>query len=171
MKTRKIALYGMLAALALILSWAESLVPPFFAVPGMKLGLTNIVVLTALYLMDTKSAVLINFVRIALVAALFGSGASFLYSLAGALLSAAVMILLKKTSRFGIMGVSAAGGVAHNVGQILVAMAVLETASIGWYLMILWLTGLVSGVLVGLLGGVVTGRLEGFFASFKEQKT
>ena len=171
MKTRKIALYGMLAALALILSWAESLVPPFFAVPGMKLGLTNIVVLTALYLMDTKSAVLINFVRIALVAALFGSGASFLYSLAGALLSAAVMILLKKTGRFGIAGVSAAGGVAHNVGQILVAMAVLETASIGWYLMILWLTGLVSGVLVGLLGGVVTGRLEGFFDSFKEQKT
>ena len=171
MKTRKIALYGMLAALALILSWAESLVPPFFAVPGMKLGLTNIVVLTTLYLMDTKSAVLINFVRIALVAALFGSGVSFLYSLSGGLLSGAVMILLKKTGRFGIAGVSAAGGIAHNVGQILVAMAVLETASIGWYLMILWLTGLVSGVLVGLLGGVVTGRLEGFFASFKEQKT
>ena len=171
MKTRKIALYGMLAALALILSWAESLVPPFFAVPGMKLDLTNIVVLTALYLMDTKSAVLINFVRIALVAALFGSGVSFLYSLSGGLLSGAVMILLKKTGRFGIAGVSAAGGVAHNVGQILVAMAVLETASIGWYLMILWMTGLVSGFLVGLLGGVVTGRLEGFFASFKEQKT
>ena len=159
MKTKTLALYGLLTALALVLSYAESLVPPVFAVPGMKLGLTNVVVLTALYLMDAKSAVLINFVRIALVAALFGSGMSFLYSLAGGLLSAAVMILLKKSGRFGITGVSAAGGISHNVGQILVAMAVLETSSLSWYLMILWMTGLVSGLLIGLLGGVITGRL------------
>ena len=159
MKTKTLALYGLLTALALVLSYAESLVPPVFAVPGMKLGLTNVVVLAALYLMDAKSAVLINFVRIALVAALFGSGVSFLYSLAGGLLSAAVMILLKKSGRFGITGVSAAGGISHNVGQILVAMAVLETSSLSWYLMILWMTGLVSGLLIGLLGGVITGRL------------
>jgi len=163
MKTKTLALYGLLTALALVLSYAESLVPPFFAVPGMKLGLTNVVVLAALYLMDAKSAILINFVRIALVSALFGSGVSFLYSLAGGLLSAAVMILLKKSGRFGIAGVSAAGGISHNVGQILVAMAILETSSLGWYLMILWMTGLVSGLLIGLLGGVITGRLAPAF--------
>ena len=113
-KNRKLALYGLLTALALILSYVEGQIPAFFAVPGMKLGLTNIVVLLALYCMGAKSALAVNFVRIVLVSILFGNGVSFWYSLAGGLLSGAVMIALKKCGRFSVLAVSISGGIAHN---------------------------------------------------------
>ncbi|MBR1781353.1 MAG: Gx transporter family protein [Oscillospiraceae bacterium] len=160
MSARRVARYGLLVALALILSYAEAQIPAFFAVPGMKLGLTNIVVLTALYLMDWKSALVINLLRIFLVSVLFGNGMSLAYSLAGGLLSGLVMILLKQTGKFHLITVSIAGGVAHNVGQILAAMVLLETKSLAWYLLVLWLTGLASGAVIGVIGGVLVKRLE-----------
>ena len=160
MKTERIAKYGLLVALALILSYIEAQIPAFFAVPGMKLGLTNVVVLTALYLMDAKSAVVINLLRILLVSVLFGNGASLAYSAAGGILSAAVMILLKRTGRFSIVPVSVAGGVSHNIGQILVAMVMLQTRALGWYLLILWFTGVGAGAVIGVLGGMLVKRLD-----------
>lgn len=160
-KTKRLALYGILTALALILSYIESQIPAFFAVPGMKLGLTNVLVLIALYCMDTKSAVLINFVRIFLVSILFGNMLSLAYSLAGGMLSALVMILLKKTGKFSMLTVSIAGGVSHNVGQILTAMVLLQTSALGWYLAVLWFTGLGSGALIGVIGRELCKRLEG----------
>ena len=160
--TKRIASYGLLTALALVLAFVESQVPAFFAVPGMKLGLTNVVVLFALYCMDEKSALLINVLRILLVAFLFGNGVSLLYSLAGGILSTLVMILLKKTGRFHIITVSVAGGIFHNVGQILVAMLILETASLAYYLLILWFTGIGAGLVIGLIGGEVCRRLQKF---------
>ena len=162
MKTDRIAKYSLLIALAMILSYLEAQIPAFFAVPGMKLGLTNVVVLTALYLMDAKSAMLINLLRIFLVSVMFGNGMSLAYSAAGGILSGIVMILLKRTGKFSIVTVSAAGGVCHNVGQILVAMALLETRSLGWYLLILWFTGLAAGLTIGILGGMLVKRLEQF---------
>ena len=159
-KTQKLALYGLFTALALILSYLEAQIPAFFAVPGMKLGLTNVVVLTALYCMDAKSALLINFLRIFLVSILFGNGMSLAYSLAGGILSGFVMIALKKSGRFSLLTVSIAGGVAHNIGQILAAMALLETRALGWYLLVLWFTGLLSGAVIGLIGGELCRRLE-----------
>ena len=162
MKTDRIAKYSLLIALAMILSYLEAQIPAFFAVPGMKLGLTNVVVLTALYLMDAKSAMLINLLRIFLVSVMFGNGMSLAYSAAGGILSGIVMILLKRTGKFSIVTVSAAGGVCHNVGQILVAMALLETRSLGWYLLILWFTGLTAGLTIGILGGMLVKRLEQF---------
>lgn len=160
-KTKRLALYGILTALALILSYIESQIPAFFAVPGMKLGLTNVLVLIALYCMDTKSALLINFVRIFLVSILFGNMLSLAYSLAGGMLSALVMILLKKTGKFSMLTVSIAGGVSHNVGQILTAMVLLQTSALGWYLAVLWFTGLGSGALIGVIGRELCKRLEG----------
>jgi heptaprenyl diphosphate synthase len=145
MKIGKIARYSLLIAVALILSYVEAQIPAFFAVPGMKLGLTNLVVLVALYLMDEKSAILINLLRIVLVSVLFGNGMSLAYSVAGGLLSGLVMILLKRTGRFSIVAVSVAGGVAHNIGQILVAMVLLGTGSLAWYLLILCLRASARG--------------------------
>lgn len=158
-RTKKLALYGLLTALALILSYVEAQLPAFFAMPGMKLGLTNIVVLSALYGMGAGSALAVNFVRIVLVSVLFGNGVSFWYSLAGGLLSGAVMIALKRSGRFSLLVVSISGGVAHNVGQVLAAVVLLQTTVLGWYLLVLWFSGLLSGAVIGVLGGVLCRRL------------
>ena len=144
----------------MILSYVESQLPAFVAIPGMKLGLTNIVVLFALYVIDAKAAAFINLVRIILVALLFGTALSLAFSLAGGALSFLVMVLLKKTNRLSIMGVSAAGGVSHNIGQILVAMVAMNTRAIALYLPVLWITGIFSGVLIGIIGGIVVGRVK-----------
>ncbi len=159
MRTKKITTIGILIALALILSYVESQIPAFVAIPGMKLGLTNIVVLTTLYILDVKSAMLINVIRIIIVAILFGSAMSFAFSFVGGMLSTIVMILLKKSGRMKIIGVSAAGGITHNVGQILTAMVLLGTKAIAWYLPVLWISGIFSGVIIGIIGGLVTARL------------
>lgn len=159
-RTKTVALYGLMVALALILSYLEAQIPAFFAVPGMKLGLTNVVVLVALYCLGARSAMGINLMRIVLVSILFGNGMSLAYSLAGGMLSSVVMILLKKTGRLAIVTVSVAGGVAHNIGQILTAMALLQTASLGWYLLVLWFTGLASGAIIGIVGGELCRRLK-----------
>ena len=160
MNTTKIAKYGLLIALAMVLSYVESLVPAFFAVPGMKLGLTNVVVLFALYAMDFKSAIFINMIRILLVGFMFGNGVSILYSLAGGILSGMVMLLFKRFTSLRIVTVSIAGGVAHNLGQILVAMLMLQTKAIAWYLIILWFTGIGAGIVVGVISSEVVKRLS-----------
>ena len=159
-RTKTVARYGLLVALAMIMSYLEAQLPVFFAIPGMKLGLTNVVVLVALYGMGYGSAAVINLVRIVLVSMLFGNGMSLAYSLAGGILSGAVMMLLKRTNAFSMVAVSIAGGIAHNIGQILVAMLVLQTAALGWYLLVLWVSGLVSGALIGVIGGELCRRLE-----------
>ena len=157
--TQKIALRGLLVAVAMVLSWVEAHIPAFFAVPGIKLGLTNLVVLAALYCLSEKDAVLINLLRILLVGFTFGNMFSLLYSIAGGLLSGLTMILMKRFGRFDITAVSVAGGITHNVGQILVAMVVLETKSLLYYLPVLWISGIVAGLVIGLLSKEVVRRL------------
>jgi heptaprenyl diphosphate synthase len=160
MKTKQIAQYGLLIAIAMILSYVEAQIPAFFAIPGMKLGLTNVVVLYALYCMGNKSALMINFIRIFLVSMLFANGISIAYSIVGGLFSGIIMIVLKKTEKFEIVTVSIAGGVAHNIGQILVAMYLMGVTAIAWYLLLLWFTGIASGLLIGILGGELCRRLR-----------
>lgn len=157
--TKKIAVYGMFVALALIFSYLESQIPSFFPVPGMKLGLTNIIVVLALYKMGSGSAMVVNILRIVLVSLMFGGPSAMMYSLAGGLLSTVVMIILKKTGRFKVVTVSIAGGIFHNVGQICIAMFALNTTGIVWYLAVLWLTGAASGTLIGILGYELIKRL------------
>ena len=159
MNGKHVARYGLLIALALILSYVESLVPTFFAFPGMKLGLTNLVVLIALFRMGSRPAIFINLLRILLATALFGNGFALAYSLAGGLLSGAVMILLRRSGRVGMLGVSVAGGLAHNLGQILIAMVLLDTWQLAAYLPVLWISGMIAGLVIGLLGYEVTRRL------------
>lgn len=159
-KTGAITLYGIMAALALILSYVELQIPAFFAIPGMKLGLTNIVVVVALYTLGEKSAFFINLVRIIVVSILFGNVMALWFSLAGGILSTLIMIILKKTNWFSPIGVSAAGGITHNIGQIIVAIILLKTSFIIWYLPILWASGVVSGVIIGIIGGIVCRHLK-----------
>ena len=158
MKASKVAQYGLIAALALVLSYLESLVPSL-GVPGVKLGLPNIAIVFALYRLGWRDACIISLVRVFLVFLLFGNGAGLAYSVVGAALSLALMGLLKKTGKFSSVGVSVAGGVAHNGGQILVAMALLETSRLAWYLPVLWVSGTVAGVLVGIVSGVLVKRV------------
>lgn len=158
MKASKVAQYGLLTALALVLSWLESLLPPLGA-PGVKLGLPNLAIVFALYRLGFKDACVISLVRVVLVTLLFGNGAALAYSIAGAALSLSLMGLLNKTGKFSSIGVSVAGGVAHNAGQILVAMALLETSRLAWYLPVLWISGTVAGVLVGVISGILVKRI------------
>ena len=158
MKNR-VAYFGVFTALALIFSYVESLIPIQLGIPGVKLGLANLIIVIALYKMRLSEVFLLSIVRILLSGFLFGNYFSILYSLAGGLLSLAVMALLKKTGDFSVMGISMAGGVFHNVGQLVVAMVVVETFSVGYYLPVLLVAGLVTGFLIGVAAGEMLKRL------------
>ena len=159
--TQKLTLLGLLTAIALILSYVEALLPPIFvAVPGIKMGLPNIAIIFVLYRFGLKEAAAVSLVRLAAVALLFGSAMTLIYSLAGAVLSLALMSLLKKSNLFSMIGVSIVGGVSHNLGQILVAMWLMETAEIGYYMIILTVTGTIAGILIGLAGSFVLKYLN-----------
>ena len=158
--SKRVPRYALLIALAMALSWLESLVPLSMAAPGMKLGLTNIVVVFALYRISLRDAAVLSLVRVLLVSMTFGNAYSFAYSLAGAVLSLTVMAVLKRTGKFSILGVSIAGGLGHNLGQIAVAMAVLGTARLAWYLPALLVSGTLAGAAVGAAGGLVAARVK-----------
>ena len=160
MNSKKVARYALLIALAMVLSWVERLVPISTAVPGMKLGLTNLVVLFALYRMSVIDAAAISLIRVLLVSFTFGNAYAFAYSFAGAVLSLLIMLVLKKTGKFSSIGVSIAGGVGHNLGQITVAALVLETEKIFFYLPVLMVSGIAAGICIGVLGGLITSRLK-----------
>ena len=161
MRASKIARYGLLVALALALSYAESLLPSP-GVPGVKLGLPNLVVVFALYRLGTVDAWALSLARVLLASVLFGNGVGLAYSMAGAVLSLSVMCLLKKSGRFSETGVSVAGGVAHNAGQVLVAVLLLETTRLAWYLPVLCLSGTVAGVLIGVVSALLVKRVPEF---------
>lgn len=161
MDSKRIARYALLVALAMVLSWLESLVPVSAAVPGVKLGLTNLVVLFALYRMSLRDAAVISLIRVLLVSFTFGNAYAFAYSMAGAVLSLLVMALLHRSGKFSPVGVSVSGGVCHNIGQILVAMAVLGTGRIAVYLPVLMVSGLAAGVAIGAVGGLLVKRIPG----------
>ena len=160
MKNKQIARYALLIALAMVLSWLESMVPFSTVVPGMKLGLTNLVVIFAMYRMSVRDAAVISLIRVVLVSMTFGNAYSFAYSLAGAVLSMIIMVLLQKTGKFSMLGVSVAGGVCHNIGQVMVAMVVLETVGLAWYLPALLISGTVAGICIGTVGAIVTKRIR-----------
>ena len=156
----KIALCGVLIALAMILSYLESLVPIHMAVPGVKLGLANLVTIIALQKLDLKSTVVISVGRIILSNVLFGNMAVLLYSLAGAACSILIMTALKKCRVFGFVGINVAGAVFHNLGQILVAVCVMENVRIFYYMFILLITGTVAGVAIGLLASFLLKNIR-----------
>ncbi len=157
---QKTAFLGLCTALALVLAYVEVLLPPITtAIPGFKVGLPNIVIVFMLYRVGWKQAALVSLVRVFAVALLFGNVMGFAYSVAGAVLSLLGMMLLKRLNRLSVIGVSVAGGVLHNLGQIIMAIILLRTAEIGFYMAVLAVTGTVAGVLIGIAGGLMIKRV------------
>lgn len=158
MRTRVVT-FGVFAALALIFSYVEGLIPIQLAIPGVKLGLANLIVVIALYKVSWKETLLLAIVRVLLAGFLFGNLFSIVYSLAGSLVSLAVMMGLKRNGRFSVIGVSIAGGTAHNIGQLAVAMLVLESSSIIYYAPMLLVAGVLTGMVIGIAANEMLKRL------------
>lgn len=156
----KAAYFGVFTALALIFSYVETLIPIHIGIPGVKLGLANLIVVIALYRMGLREAYVLSVVRVILAGFLFGNLFAILYSLAGGLLSLTVMVFLKKTEKFSVLGVSMAGAVFHNIGQLIMAAIVLESLSITYYLPVLMISGIVTGLLIGIVANEMLKRVR-----------
>ena len=150
-----------MAALAIILGYVEMLLPVFFVVPGMKLGLANLVTVIVLYRYRAKEAAVISLIRIVVIGFLFANLFSILYSLAGAALSLLCMTAARRFSGLSIVGVSILGGVTHNLGQLIVAALVVENGNVFYYFPALLISGLVTGALIGIVTGEILKRTTG----------
>ena len=155
-KIHKITFISIFAAFAMVLSYVEMMLPPIWsAVPGIKVGLPNVIIIFVLYKLSFKYAAFISLLRVFAVALLFGNVLTLSYSIAGAVISLSLMWLLKKTSLFSMVGVSIAGGVSHNLGQIIVAMIIMQTKEIGYYMAVLAVSGVLAGIVIGLIGAML----------------
>ncbi len=163
-KLHRITTAAVLTAVAFMFSYIESILPFRIGIPGVKLGLCHIVTVFALRRLSWQETTAITFVRVSLSALLFGNVTSLAYSACGAALSLAVMLLLRLPKRsgkavFSLIGISVAGGVAHNLGQILAAMLLMSTPSLGWYLPVLILSGVITGSIIGAVGALAAARV------------
>ena len=160
MKASKLSLLALSVSLAMILSFVESQIPAMVAIPGVKVGLANIVVVFALYKLGWKYAAVISLTRVFLVGLLFGNGISILYSFTGAIVSFGAMLLLKKAKVFSTMAVSVAGGVLHNLGQIAMACVIMGTDVLRYYAPFLVLSGTLAGIAIGVLAAIMIRRID-----------
>lgn len=160
MKNKKLVLLSFLLCLCLILSYIDSIIPYNFVIPGIKIGLCNIAIIFTIYKFSIQDAILISLLRVLIMGILFNNGLTFLYSLAGAILSLIVMAILKKINIFDEYGVCVAGALSHNIGQLLCACFLLNTSTIIYYLPYLLLSGFFSGILVGILSLVLIKRIN-----------
>ncbi len=156
----KIAYCGIFTSLALILSYLESMVPINYAVPGIKLGLANIVTIVVLCRLNISMTIIITLSRIIIAGILFGNPVMMVYGLSGAVLSITVMCFVKKLKIFTVTGISICGAIFHNIGQLLVAMLILENTKIMYYLPVLLVGGAVAGTVIGIIGGVVMKNIR-----------
>ncbi len=158
MKSR-VAYFGVFTALALIFSYVETLIPFNFGIPGVKLGLANLIIVIALYKMKLADVYLLSVTRVLLSGFIFGNYFSIIYSLAGGLLSLTIMALFRKQGGFSVLGISMAGGVMHNVGQLIVAMIIVETFSVVYYVPVLLVSGIITGLVIGIVSAEMLRRL------------
>lgn len=157
--TKKIAYLGIYIALALIFSYVESFIPISIGIPGIKLGLANIVTVLMLYTYGAVGALAIGVLRVILSGFMFGNMFSIIYSLAGCLLSFCVMYIIKRVGKFNIISVSVVGGVSHNIGQLIVAAFVVDTYSILYYIPVLIIAGVITGLVIGVVSTEIVARL------------
>ena len=162
-KAITVALYGLLIALAMVLSFVETMIPipiPAIPVPGIKLGLANLVTVVGLYLIGIPGTIAVTLIRIVLVGLSFGNPYSMIYGLSGSFLSLFVMAVLKKTGKLSQVSISVLGGIAHNIGQITFAAVIVQTPGVFYYLPFLLAAGCIAGTLIGIVGGIITERLQ-----------
>ena len=155
----KLTMCALLAALALIFSYIEVLIPFNPGIPGIKLGIANLVIIVALYYLGPKYALTVNLVRILIAGLLFNGMFGALYSLSGGLLSWLIMVLLQKTRLFSVTGVSMAGGIAHNLGQLLTAAFIVSNIKVFIYFPVLIFSGMICGTLIGILSHLILKKL------------
>lgn len=158
--TKRLVTLSALIAVAMILSYIESMIPAFVAVPGVKVGLSNIATVFALYALGWPYAIIVSVIRVLLSALLFGNAVSLIYSLSGAALALLSMILLKKLDKLSSVGISVVGGVCHNIGQVIAACLVMETAAISLYVIPLTISGTIAGIVIGLVAGNLVERVK-----------
>ncbi len=144
----------------MIFIYIDSLISIPIPVPGVRIGISNIAIITVLYIVGVKEAVIVNILRITLTSILFGNITSFWFSITGGMLSIVIMVLLKKIDTFSMVGVSVAGGVSHNIGQIIAAVLIMETNTILYYLPVLLITGTFTGIIIGIVAAMVLKRLK-----------
>ena len=159
-RNEKLTKMAMLVALAMIFSYVESLIPINFGIPGMKLGVANLVTVTGLYFLELPEVFLVVVMRILLTGFLFGNGMSIIYSLAGGILSLWMMAVIKRNNGFSVIGVSIMGGVSHNIGQIIVASIVVENLKLVYYLPALLIAGAVTGFIMGILSKKILPTIQ-----------
>ena len=159
-KTQRLTLCALLVSLSLVFSYIEHIIPFDLGIPGIKLGLANVAVIMVLYLFGAKDAFVVSLLRIFISFLLFGSIYSLAYSLAGGVLSFALMLLMKKLRAFSIVGVSICGGIVHNVAQLAVAVIVLGSVSIALYLPVLLISGAITGAIIGVLAQLVISKIK-----------
>ena len=158
-RTKDITRTAALTAAAVLLGYVESLFPPIAA--GVKLGLANTVVLFSLYTQSVGKAWVIAILKVLLCMMLFGNGAALLYSLSGAVMSVLVMSIAKKTGQFSLMGVSALGGISHNMAQLLCAYFIIGKGVL-FYMPVLLVSGVVCGILTGIATHIIVKRRDLF---------
>lgn len=165
---KRVAYIGLLTAIAIIFGYIEMLIPVFIGIPGIKLGLANLVIVFALYSYGIKEAFLISGIRIVVIGFLFGNLFSIAFGMTGTALSILIMCLLKKCKGVSMIGVSIAGGVFHNIGQIIIAAFVVENAKLFYYIPVLLTAGMITGLLIGIVSRELVKRL-GYLAPKMEE--
>lgn len=161
LNTQRVALCGLLLAMMLILGWVEHMIPLNAAIPGIKLGLSNSVLVFAVYMLDVPTAYTLMAMKVVLSCAFFGSPASMMiYGFSGGLLSLTGMVLLSRVKGMHCVTVSMVGGALHNVGQVLAAMVMLGTANLAYYMAVLMLVGLLVGMLTGISADLVMKHMR-----------
>lgn len=160
MKTHRITLLAMLIAISILFGYLEAILPLLIAIPGIKLGLANIPIMFAVYKMKPLDVFLISIVRVAILSLTFRNMLAFLFSLSGAIFSISIMLLFKQSKFFSVTGVSIAGGVAHNMGQIIMAALILQIPGLLYYLPLLIIAGVIAGIIIGLISGLLIERVN-----------
>ena len=170
-KAKKLTVVALSVALAMIFSFVESQIPPLAMVPGVKIGLANIVTVFLLYTLGVPEAILVSLIRVLLSSLLFGNLTSFIYSITGAVVSFIAMLIAKNLTPFGKVGVSVIGAIMHNAGQVAAACLVMGTAALAVYFIPLILTGTVSGIVIGAIAGIVAARVTKFIKPVPKDKS